>query len=62
MPHPTNTDFRQQRAIDAIDRASADLAIAIKTHAPDTKTVRQAQQALGALIDSVKAAIMKDGT
>jgi hypothetical protein len=53
-------DFRQRRAIDAIDRAATDLGIAIKAHAPDTDAVRQAQCGLVALIDSVKAAILSD--
>jgi hypothetical protein len=53
-------DYRQQRAIDAIDRAATDLGIAIKAHAPDTDTVRQAQRGLAALIGSVKTAIISD--
>ncbi|HVY17153.1 MAG TPA: hypothetical protein VHB27_18160 [Rhodopila sp.] len=53
-------DHRQQRAIDAIDRAAVDFLIAIKAHAPDTEMVRQAEHALGALTDSVKTAIVND--
>jgi hypothetical protein len=60
MPHIAPSDYRQQRAIDAIDRATVDLGIAIKAHAPDTDTVRQAQRTLVALTDSVIAAIMND--
>lgn len=58
MPHTAAPNYRQQQAIDAIDRAGVDFVIAIKTHAPDTETVREAQRALAALTDSVKAAIM----
>jgi hypothetical protein len=56
----TTMDYRHQRAIDAIDRAAVDFIIAIKTNAPDTETVREAQHALGALTDAVKAAIVSD--
>jgi hypothetical protein len=60
MPHIAPSDYRQQRAIESIDRAMVDLGIAIKVHAPDTDTVRQAQRTLVALTDSVKAAIMSN--
>ena len=53
-------DYRQQRAIDAIDRAATDLGIAIEAHAPDTDTVRQAQRGLVSLVDAVKKAIISD--
>lgn len=60
MSHTAPRDHRQQRAIDAIDRAAVDFVIAIKANAPDTEAVRQAQRALGALTDSVKAAIVSE--
>ncbi len=60
MPQIATPDYRQQRAIEAIDRAAVDLGIAIKAHAPDTDTVRQARLALITLTNSVKAAIMSD--
>ena len=46
MPHMAPPNYRQQRAIDAIDRATVELSIAIRTHAPDTDAVRQAQRML----------------
>ena len=60
MPHTAPPNYRQQRAIDAIDRATGELGIAIRAHAPDTDVVRQAQRKLAALTDSVKAVIMDD--
>jgi hypothetical protein len=51
-------NYRQQRAIESIDRASAELSIAIQTHAHETDTVRQALRELVALTDSIKAVIV----
>ena len=60
MPHMAPPNYRQQRAIDAIDRATVELSIAITTHAPDTDAVRQAQRMLMTLTASVKVVIMND--
>lgn len=60
MPIPAQVDHRQQRAVDAIDLAAVKLDIAIKANAPDTEVVRQAQHALSALTDTVKAAIVSE--
>jgi hypothetical protein len=60
MPHMAPPNYRQQRAIDAIDRATVELSIVIKTHAPDTDAVRQAQRMLMTLTASVKVVIMND--
>jgi hypothetical protein len=60
MPQPAPPNYRQQRAIDAIDRATADLTIAIKSHAPDSDMVRQALRALVALTESVKAVVRSE--
>jgi hypothetical protein len=60
MPQPAPPNYRQQRAIDVIDRATADLAKAIKGHAPDSDTVRQALRTLVALTESVKAVVMSE--
>ena len=57
MPQPAPPNYRQQRAI---DRAMADLAIAIMGHAPDSDTVHQALRTLVALTDSVKAVVRSE--
>ena len=51
-------NYRQQQALDAIDRAAINFDIAIRAHAPDTDAVRQAQNALVTVAETVKAAIM----
>jgi hypothetical protein len=58
MPHPVLPNFRQQRALDEIDRAAIDFDITIKTYAPDTEVTRQAQSMLATVAEIVKAAIM----
>jgi hypothetical protein len=60
MPHVGIPNYRQQRALDAVERAATELSMTIKGHAPDTDTVREALRVLGALTDSVKAAILDD--
>jgi hypothetical protein len=61
MPHVTLPNFRQQQALDAIDRAVVDLNIAIGTHAPNTEAVRRAQHKLAAVAETLKTAIMTSG-
>jgi hypothetical protein len=61
MPHIDLPNYRQQRALDAIDRATVDFDIAIRAHAPATEVVRQAQSALMAVAEMVKLAIMTNG-
>jgi len=61
MPDVDLPNYRQQRALDAIDRAVIDLNIAIMTHAPATEAVRQAQSRLTAVAEMVKSAIMTHG-
>jgi hypothetical protein len=58
---PDLPNYRQQRALDAIDRAALDYDIAIRTHAPATEMVREAQTKLMALIGAVKLAIVTNG-
>jgi hypothetical protein len=58
MPHPVVPSFRQQRALDEIDRAAIDFDIAIRTHAPDTEVTRQARSMLAKAAAMVKAAVM----
>jgi hypothetical protein len=60
MTRFTNLNYRQQRAIEAIDRGSAELGVAIRVHAPNSDAVRQALQELAALTDSIKSIIMDD--
>ena len=61
MAHLEPPNYRQQRAMDAIDRAAIDFDIAIRTHAPATDAVRQSQRTLRALAEMVKLAIMTNG-
>lgn len=58
MPHPVVPSFRQQRALDEIDRAAIDFDIAIRTRAPDTDVTRQARSMLATVTEMVKAAVM----
>jgi hypothetical protein len=61
MPHVALPNYRQQRALDAIDRAAIDFDIAIRANAPATEVVRQAQSALMAVAETVKLAIIMNG-
>jgi len=61
MPHFDLPNYRQQQALDAIDRAAVDFDIAIRAHAPATDVVRQARSRLMAVADLVKLAIMTNG-
>jgi hypothetical protein len=61
MPHVTLPNFRQQQALDAINRAVVDLDIAIRTHAPRTEAVRRAQSMLKTIAETVKTIIMTNG-
>jgi len=61
MPHVDLPNYRQQLALDAIDQAALDFDIAIRTHAPATEAVRQAQSRLRAVAETVKLAVMTSG-
>jgi FMN phosphatase YigB (HAD superfamily) len=61
MSHFDPPNYRQQRALDAIDRAAIDFDIAIRAHAPTTEAVRQARSTLLAVAEMVKLAIMTNG-
>jgi hypothetical protein len=61
MPYADLPNYRQQRALDAIDRAAIDFDIAVRAHAPATEAVRQAQRTLMAVAEMVKVAIMTNG-
>jgi len=58
MPHVAIPNFRQQQALDAIDRAATDFDIAIRTYAPRTEAVSQARRTLSVLAEALKTAIM----
>lgn len=60
MPHIIPPNYRQQRALDAIDHAAIDFGIVIEAYAPDTATVRQAQGSLAGVVETVKTAIMSE--
>jgi hypothetical protein len=51
-------NYRQQRAIEAIDRASAELSTTIQTYAPNTATVHEVLDRLTALTEAVKALVI----
>jgi len=58
MPHVAIPNFRQQQALDAIDRAATDFDIAIRTYAPKTDAVSQAHRTLAVLTEALKTAIL----
>jgi hypothetical protein len=60
MAHILPPNYRQQRALDAIEHAATDCGIAIKAHAPNTDVVGQALLSLAAIVETVKAAIMNE--
>ena len=62
MPRFAVPNYRQQRSIDAIERAATELSMTIQVHAPDTDAVRDALRTLMALTDMVKAAVLQDGS
>lgn len=60
MPSSLMPNFRQQRAIEAIERAATDLDLAIRTHAPDGALARHARAAIQAAVAELKQAILQD--
>ena len=51
-------NYRQQKALEAIDRSFVELSIAIRTHTPNTEAVREALHELATLNDLVKTVIV----